>query len=111
MCWRRTLQVLAEAGRFFEMRYNTSKARPERFERSTYGLEVRCSIQLSYGRNWNFAGIKLQFYWQNFKKIYKAFSDSPALILDHPNNSYLINAESSAVRKEPNTCKKCAFIG
>jgi hypothetical protein len=26
-------------------------ARPERFERSTYGLEVRCSIQLSYGRN------------------------------------------------------------
>ena len=28
-------------------------ARPERFERSTYGLEVRCSIQLSYGRNRN----------------------------------------------------------
>jgi hypothetical protein len=25
-------------------------ARPERFERSAYGLEVRCSIQLSYGR-------------------------------------------------------------
>ncbi len=25
-------------------------ARPARFERATYGLEVRCSIQLSYGR-------------------------------------------------------------
>ena len=24
--------------------------RPARFERATYGLEVRCSIQLSYGR-------------------------------------------------------------
>ena len=25
-------------------------ARPERFERPTVGFEVRCSIQLSYGR-------------------------------------------------------------
>ena len=26
-------------------------ARPARFEHAAYGLEVRCSIQLSYGRN------------------------------------------------------------
>ncbi len=25
--------------------------RPARLERATYGLEVRCSIRLSYGRN------------------------------------------------------------
>jgi hypothetical protein len=25
--------------------------RPARFERATYGLEIRCSIQLSYGRS------------------------------------------------------------
>ena len=28
----------------------SARARPVRFERTTYGLEVRCSIQLSYGR-------------------------------------------------------------
>ena len=33
-------------------------ARPGRFERPTYGLEVRCSIQLSYGRNKKIIPIK-----------------------------------------------------
>ena len=28
---------------------NLKVATPARFERATYGLEVRCSIQLSYG--------------------------------------------------------------
>ncbi len=28
---------------------NLKLATPARFERATYGLEVRCSIQLSYG--------------------------------------------------------------
>src|SRR5205809_510074 len=26
--------------------------RPPRFELGTYGLEIRCSVQLSYGRRW-----------------------------------------------------------
>ena len=31
---------------------NRKRARPGGFEPPTYGLEVRCSIQLSYGRVW-----------------------------------------------------------
>ncbi len=37
-------------GPYNALRRGPPWARPERFERSTYGLEVRCSIQLSYGR-------------------------------------------------------------
>ena len=37
-------------------------ARPARFEHAAYGLEVRCSIQLSYGR-------KQKGFLTNFKRV------------------------------------------
>ena len=30
--------------------------RPDEFESPTYGVEIRCSIQLSYGRSYLYAG-------------------------------------------------------
>ncbi len=45
-------------------------ARPARFERAAYGLEVRCSIQLSYGRTamiLGYLGLMLQIELSNWR--------------------------------------------
>ena len=39
-----------EAPRCSETNVGLERVRPAGFEPATYGLEVRCSIQLSYGR-------------------------------------------------------------
>ena len=44
--------ALPDTGRYAKssVRRELEKVRPEGFEPPTYGLEIRCSIQLSYGR-------------------------------------------------------------
>ena len=48
-------------------------ARPEGFEPPTYGLEVRCSIQLSYGRKVMFTDSYTEctkYYYSPFPAIF-----------------------------------------
>ena len=60
-------------------------ARLAGFEPATYGLEVRCSIQLSYRRiffNQLFANIKIGpiFYYIHKKKNYLIYIDPQSLL-------------------------------
>ncbi len=51
MIWLQTLQLkIADQSELFHLISQDLLVRPTGFEPVTYGLEGRCSIQLSYGR-------------------------------------------------------------
>ncbi len=56
-----------------------SMARPARFEHAAYGLEVRCSIQLSYGRKQK--GLLSLFFNDVHKKVQFQFFQEHILLL------------------------------
>jgi hypothetical protein len=51
-----------ETGRYWISEvYSANKAREAGLEPTTYGLEVRCSIQLSYSRVWRMIAVEKSF--------------------------------------------------